>query len=54
MLNYILIPHYGGSGAAIASLVAYWFAAHGACFLFRPLSDTGKMMTKALLYPKIW
>jgi len=53
-LNYLLIPRFGGNGAVIASLVAYWFAAHGSCFLFRPLFKTGTMMTRAMLYPKIW
>jgi O-antigen/teichoic acid export membrane protein len=53
-LNFLLIPEFGGMGAAVASLVSYWFAAHGACFLFRPLFRTGIMLTKALLYPKIW
>ncbi len=37
VFNYWLIPLYGGMGAVIASLVAYWFAAHGSCFLFKPL-----------------
>jgi len=54
ILNVLLIPRYGGMGAVIASLVAYWFAAHGTCFLLRPLFRTGVMMTKAMLYPKIW
>lgn len=53
-LNYWLIPLYGGMGAVIASLVAYWFAAHGSCFLFQPLRRTGMMLTRALAYPKIW
>jgi O-antigen/teichoic acid export membrane protein len=54
VLNYLLIPHYGGIGAAIATCVSYWFAAHGACFLFKPLYKTGYMLTKAMVYPKIW
>jgi len=54
VLNYWLIPIYGGMGAVIASVFAYWFAAHGSCFLFRPLARTGAMLTRALLYPKIW
>ena len=37
-----------------ASLVAYWFAAHGSCFLFRKLRPTGLMLTKAMLYPRVW
>jgi O-antigen/teichoic acid export membrane protein len=53
-LNYLLIPRYGGMGAVIASLAAYWFAAHGTCFLFKPLFRTGVMLTRAMLYPKIW
>ena len=54
ILNYFLIPRYGGVGAAIASLVAYWFAAHGSCFLFRSMHKTGFMLSKAMAYPKIW
>jgi len=53
-LNFILIPRYGGMGAAIASCVAYWFAAHGACFFYKPLFKTGYMLTKAMIYPKVW
>lgn len=54
VLNYWLIPLYGGMGAIFASLAAYWFAAHGSCFFFRPLRPTGAMLTRALIYPKIW
>jgi O-antigen/teichoic acid export membrane protein len=53
-LNFWLIPLYGGMGAAVASLVAYWFAVHGSCFLFRPLFRTGAMITRAMFYPKVW
>ncbi|RII25020.1 MAG: flippase [Geobacter sp.] len=53
-LNLILIPRFGGMGAVIASLVAYWAVAHGSCFLFKPLFKTGSMLTKAMLYPKFW
>jgi O-antigen/teichoic acid export membrane protein len=54
VLNCLLIPRYGGLGAVIASCAAYWFAAHGICFLYRPLFRTGMMLNKALLYPKVW
>jgi O-antigen/teichoic acid export membrane protein len=54
VLNWWLIPLYGGMGAVIASLAAYWFAAHGSCFLFRPLFKTGTMLTRAIICPKIW
>ncbi len=53
-LNLLLIPRHGGLGAVIASCVAYWFAAHGACFLFKSLRKTGYMLTKAMIYPKVW
>jgi len=54
LLNLLLIPRYGGMGAVLASLVSYWFAVHGSCFLFKPLHRTGLMLTKALVYPKPW
>ncbi len=54
VLNLFLIPRYGAMGAIIASLISYWFAVHGTCFLFKPLRDTGRMLTKAMIYPKIW
>jgi len=53
-LNLFLIPRFGGMGAVMASFIAYWFVAHGSCFLFKPLFRTGTMLTKAILYPKIW
>ena len=53
-LNMLLIPSHGGMGAVIASCVAYWLVAHGACFVFKPLRRTGVMLTKALIFPKPW
>ncbi len=53
-LNLLLIPRYGGMGAVIASCIAYWFAAHGSCFIYKPLFKTGSMLTKAIIYPRIW
>jgi len=53
VLNYLLIPAYGGMGAVIASCIAYWTAAHGACFVYKPLHKTGFMLTKALVFPRI-
>jgi hypothetical protein len=41
-------------GAVIATFISYWFAVHGTCFLFKPLRRTGWMLTKAMIYPKIW
>jgi len=54
LLNFYLIPRYGGMGAVIASCCSYWFATHGACFLYKPLHHTGLMLTRAIIYPKVW
>ena len=53
-LNFILIPRYGGVGAAAASLVSYWVAAHGSCYAYRPLRKTANMLTRALMCPRFW
>lgn len=53
-LNYFWVPRYGGVGAAAASLISYWIAAHGACFLYKPLRRTGGMLSKALICPRFW
>ncbi len=54
LLNLFLIPQYGAMGAVVATFISYWFAVHGACFLFTPLRKTGWMMTKAMFYPRVW
>ncbi len=52
-LNLVLIPRYGALGAAVATFVAYWLAAHGSCFLIAPLRRTGVLLTRAMLAPRI-
>lgn len=54
VLNLILIPRYGAMGAVIATFISYWFAVHGTCLFITPLRKTGWMMTKAMLFPKVW
>jgi O-antigen/teichoic acid export membrane protein len=54
LLNLLLIPAYGAMGAVVATFISYWFAVHGSCFLFKSLRKTGWMMTRAMLYPKVW
>jgi O-antigen/teichoic acid export membrane protein len=54
LLNLFLIPAHGAMGAAIATLISYWFAVHGSCFFFKSLRPTGWMMTRAMIYPKVW
>lgn len=53
-LNFFLIPRYGGVGAALASVISYWLAAHGICYLIRPMRRSGKMISRALLCPRFW
>lgn len=53
-LNYVLIPAYGGMGAAVATFIAYGVVGVLACFFYRPLYRTGYMLAKAMVYPKIW
>jgi O-antigen/teichoic acid export membrane protein len=47
-LNLVLIPRFGGLGAAWATVVSYWLAAHGTSFLLPWLRPAGRGMTKAL------
>lgn len=54
LLNALFIPRYGAMGAAAATFVSYWFAVHGTCLFLSPLRKTGWMMTRALLFPKVW
>lgn len=53
-LNLLLVPMYGANGAVVAVLLSCWFATHGSCFIFKPLRQTGKMLTRAMLCPKFW
>ena len=54
LLNYQLIPRYGAMGAVISTCISYWFAVHGTCLFLPPLRKTGGMITRALLFPKVW
>ena len=54
LLNILLIPQYGAMGAVVATFISYWFAVHGSCFIFGSLRKTGGMITKALIFPKVW
>jgi O-antigen/teichoic acid export membrane protein len=54
LLNSFLIPEYGAMGAVIATFISYWFAVHCTCFFFKSLRKTGWMLTKAMLYPRVW
>ncbi len=53
LLNFLLIPSYGGTGAAVASLISYWIAAHGVCYFIPRLRPTAGMLTKATFRPRL-
>jgi PST family polysaccharide transporter len=50
-LNLVLIPPFGGVGAAVSTLVSYAVASFGACFLYAPLRGQAWAMVRALLLP---
>lgn len=54
VLNLVLIPRYGAMGAAVATCLSYWVAAHGACYVTRSLRPAAAMIVRALLAPRWW
>jgi O-antigen/teichoic acid export membrane protein len=50
-LNFLLIPAYEGVGAAIATAISYAIVSHISCMFYRPMFNTGLMLTKALFIP---
>lgn len=48
ILNFLLIPIYRELGAAIATVVSYFFAEYVMCFIYPPARKFGWIMTKAL------
>ena len=51
LFNLLLIPKFGGVGAAIATLISYATASYFALFLHSQTWVMGLMMTKAMLAP---
>lgn len=54
LLNLLLIPRYGALGAAVATCISYWIAAHGACYTSRQLWPAAGMLFRALVLPRFW
>lgn len=54
LLNLLLIPRYGALGAAVATCLSYWVAAHGACYTHHKLWPAGAKILRALLFPRWW
>lgn len=50
-LNFVLIPRYGGEGAAAATLVSYTISSWLACYTDRRTLPAARMMTRALFSP---
>jgi Na+-driven multidrug efflux pump len=50
-LNYILIPFYGGKGAAWATLISYAIASFFALVIYRRTRPVFWLMLKALIAP---
>lgn len=51
VLNLLLIPRFGGLGAAGATVISYWLAAFGMSFLLPWLRPAAWRMTRALNPP---
>ena len=50
-LNLVLIPRWGGIGAAIATVISYAAAGYFACFITPRTREAAWMMSKALIVP---
>ena len=51
VLNYLMIPRWGGLGAAVATVVSYGLAAWLTSYLHPAVRATAAMQTRALLLP---
>lgn len=54
ILNILLIPHYGGIGAAIATVISYAISSHVSSIFYPPIYKNSWMLTKALFVPLRW
>lgn len=51
IVNLLLIPEYGGVGAAVASLISYITASYLALFVSAKTRPMARIMTNSLIYP---
>lgn len=51
ILNFYLIPRYGGIGAALATVISYAAAAYFSLFFHSKTKKVAKMMTRAIFSP---
>ena len=50
-LNWVMIPWWGGMGAAIATVISYTIAAYGAFFIPPAARGMALIMTRSILLP---
>lgn len=50
-LNLVLIPRFGGAGAAIATVLSYAVASYFSCLFYAPARFHLRLMTQAFLWP---
>jgi O-antigen/teichoic acid export membrane protein len=50
-LNLVLIPRFGGEGAAVATVVSYVTAYYLSCFIDRRTMCAGRWMSEAMFWP---
>ena len=48
VLNWLLIPKFGGVGAAVASLITQFITNIGMCFVLKPLRYNNVLMIRGL------
>jgi len=53
-LNLWLIPHYGATGAAWATIIAYFCSVYLALWLYRPMWPLARSVSRALVAPIRW
>lgn len=51
IFNLILIPKYGGSGAAVATLISYAMSSYLSLLIYKKTRPIFYMMTKSILFP---
>ncbi|MCY7334531.1 MAG: flippase [Pseudanabaena sp. CAN_BIN31] len=51
VLNYFLIPVYGGVGAAIATVISYGVQSHFSCILFKEMHQQFSLLMNGLFVP---
>lgn len=53
-LNLLLIPRYGGAGAAIATVISYTLAYYLSCFTSSRTAPAGHWMNEAIFWPLLY